>query len=343
MEALLAVVERAIENRRNRQHQAIRNRGLTGVELDPFAGASPAITKLRETAQRAAEVDLPIILRGETGTGKGVLARWLHANSGRRAEPFVELNCAGIPRELAEAELFGYDRGAFTGATTPKIGLLEAAHLGTVLLDEIAEMDPVVQAKVLKVVEDGQARRLGGLELRQADVRLVAATHRDLRELVRSGKFREDLYYRLYRLELLLPPLRERKEDIPVLARSILRAVAVDLGCPPPVLPPEVERSLCKYTWPGNIRELRNVIERGVLLAKHDRLEFSAELFGAPEQLGTGSEDWDGLTLLQVERQHIERVLRREGNNIERTARRLGISRTTLYEKIKAFQIPRAG
>src|SRR5919106_301759 len=287
MEALLVVLGRAIENRRNRQQQIVRNRRLPG--------ASP-----------------------------------------RRREAFVELNCAGVPRELAEAELFGYERGAFTGAVASKVGLLEAAHQGTVLLDEIAEMDLTVQAKLLKVVEDGDVRRLGDVAARQADIRLLAATHADLTDLVRAGRFREDLYYRLQRLDLRLPPLRERPEDIPVLARSILQAVAADLGRPPLILAPETERALRGYAWPGNIRELRNVIERGVLLATGDRLAVSAELFGHPPPAGAVDADWDGLTLVDVERRHIERAVQREGGNVERAARRLGISRSALYHKMKA-------
>ena len=342
MEALLVVLERAIENRRNRQQQIVRNRRLPSADVDPFAGGSPAITELREAARRAAEVDIPVVIRGETGTGKGVLARWLHGASPRRREAFVELNCAGVPRELAEAELFGYERGAFTGAVASKVGLLEAAHQGTVLLDEIAEMDLTVQAKLLKVVEDGDVRRLGDVEARQADIRLLAATHADLTDLVRAGRFREDLYYRLQRLDLRLPPLRERPEDIPVLARSILHAVAADLGRPPLILAPETERALRGYAWPGNIRELRNVIERGVLLATGDRLAVSAELFGHPPPAGAVDADWDGLTLVDVERRHIERAVQREGGNVERAARRLGISRSALYHKMKALQILRS-
>lgn len=342
MEALLVVLERAIENRRNRQQQIVRNRRLPAADVDPFAGDSPAITELRVAARRAAEVDVPVVIRGETGTGKGVLARWLHHASPRRGEAFVELNCAGVPRELAEAELFGYERGAFTGAVASKVGLLEAAHQGTVLLDEIAEMDLTVQAKLLKVVEDGDVRRLGDVEPRQADIRLLVATHTDLTDLVRAGRFREDLYYRLQRLDLRLPPLRERPEDIPVLARSILHAVAADLGRPPLTLPPETERTLCGYGWPGNIRELRNVIERGVLLATSERLTLSAELFGHPPPAVAVDADSDGLTLVDVERRHIERAVWREGGNVERAARRLGISRSALYHKMKVLQILRS-
>jgi DNA-binding NtrC family response regulator len=202
-------------------------------------------------------------------------------------------------------------------------------------------MDLRVQAKLLKMVEDGHVRRLGDVQGRQADIRLLAATHADLGDLVRTGKFSEDLYYRLQRLDLRVPPLRERPEDIPVLARSILDAVATDLGRPPLTLPPETERALRAYAWPGNIRELRNVIERGVMLATRDRLELAAELFGSPEPAAAAGADWDGLTLADVERVHIERAVLLDDGNVERAARRLGISRSALYHKMKVLQIRR--
>lgn len=341
MPALLAVLERAIDNRRSRQRQVVRDRDPAAAAPDPFTGGSAAITRLRDAAQRAAEVDLPVVIQGETGTGKGVLARWLHGQGPRRAEALVELNCAGLSRELAEAELFGHERGAFTGAVTSRAGLLEAAHQGTVLLDEIAEMDLLVQAKLLKVVEDRRVRRLGDVQERQADFRLLVATNSDLNGLVRAGRFREDLYYRLQRLELRVPSLRERQEDIPVLARNILLAVAGDLGLPPPTLTPETEQALSRYAWPGNIRELRNVIERGVMLARRGTLEFTPELLTSPGGADPVDADSDGLTLADLERWHIERVLRQQAGNVERAAQRLGISRSTLYHKIKALRIPR--
>src|ERR1051326_5775881 len=225
LEALLVVIERILDNQRNR-HQALA--GAVSKEhrrVDPFLGVSDAIRELRERAEAALRTDSPILIHGETGTGKTVLANWIHSHSRRAGEAFVDLNCAGISRDFLETELFGHEKGAFTGAISTKQGLLEVAHRGTVFLDEIGDMDPQVQASLLKVLEEKRFRRLGDVKDRAVDIRLIAATNRDLRSSVRS-----DLYYRISTLELTVPALRNRREDIPILAESNLERLARDLG-----------------------------------------------------------------------------------------------------------------
>jgi transcriptional regulator with PAS, ATPase and Fis domain len=216
--------------------------------------------------------DSPILILGETGAGKGVLARWLHANSPRSEEAFVNLNCAGLTRELLESELFGHERGAFTGAVTAKQGLLEVGHRGIVFLDEIGDMDPAIQPKLLKALEEKTFRRLGDVRDRTVDIRLIASTNLALEEMVRSRTFRDDLYYRISTLTLRIPPLRERPEDIPVLASAILESVCARMGKPLVEILPDAETRLKAYPWPGNIRELANVLERAMILLHGERL-----------------------------------------------------------------------
>jgi DNA-binding NtrC family response regulator len=265
--ALLVVLERVLERTRTRQrHLADRSRGDREA-VDPFVGSSPAIRQLAADAHKVLASASPVLLRGETGSGKGVLAQWLHRHGRRADEAFVDVNCAGLSPELLESELFGHERGAFTGAIASKPGLFEIAHRGTVFLDEIGDTDMAVQGKLLKVLEEKRFRRLGEVRDRRADVQLVAATHRDLRSLVEDGRFRSDLYYRISTVVLAVPPLRERAEDIPILARQMLARLSADLQRGRVELAVEAEAALQAYTWPGNIRELRNVLERAVLLS----------------------------------------------------------------------------
>jgi transcriptional regulator with PAS, ATPase and Fis domain len=276
-----------------------------------------------------------VLIQGESGTGKGVLAAWLHYNGPRAEEAFVDLNCAGFSRELLETELFGHEKGAFTGAAASKAGLLEVAHQGTVFLDEIGDMDPSAQAKLLKVLEEKRFRRLGDVRERQVNVRLIAATHRDLRRLVREGRFREDLYYRINTIPLVIPPLRERKEDIPILARDFLELFASGRKLR---LAPDAEKALQTYSWPGNIRELRNVLERASLLSDSDVIRRGDLRLEAVVMPSDGDADVN-LTLAEVERRHIERVLVAVNGHVERAAVALNIPRSTLYQKIKDLQV----
>jgi DNA-binding NtrC family response regulator len=331
---LLLVLQRALDNRRARR-RALREESLKPREpVDPFAGSAPAIRALAEKARRVLVGDRPVLIRGETGTGKGVLAAWLHANGPRRDEGFVDLNCAGLTRELLETELFGHEKGAFTGAVAAKPGLLEAADKGTLFLDEIGDVDLQVQPKLLKVLEEGRFRRLGEVRHRRTDVWLLAATHQNLSRAVEQKRFREDLYFRVSTILLELPPLRERLEDVPALAERFLARVAGELGRPAARLSAAALRRLQTHAWPGNIRELRNVLERAVLLTEAEILE--------PDDLGF---DFDGarrdsrpsggvVTLREAERQMIERALREERGHVARAAERLGISRSSLYQRI---------
>jgi DNA-binding NtrC family response regulator len=334
------VIARVIE------HQRVRQRHLAGQlrrsrdTLDPFVGASRAIRELEAEARLVLETESPVLVLGETGSGKGVLAGWLHRNGARAGEAFVDVNCAGISRELLESELFGHERGSFTGASATKLGLLEVAHHGTVFLDEVGDMDPAAQAKLLKVIEEKRFRRVGEVEPRQVDIRLIAATHQDLPSLVRNHRFREDLYYRLNVLSLRIPPLRERTEDIPFLASDLLRRLSSELGSREPRLSREAEGALGAYRWPGNVRELRNTLERALLRSGGREIEATHLALGN-ESLSSGAPPTSGMpvTLEEVERLHIARVLAEESGNVGNAARRLGVPRSTLYKKIGRFGI----
>jgi len=278
------------------------------------------------------------LIRGETGTGKGVLASWLHRNGPRGEEAFLDLNCAGLSREFLETELFGHEKGAFTSAVASKAGLLEVADRGTLFLDEIGDVDPQVQPKLLKVLEEKRFRRLGDVRDRQVDVWLIAATHQDLARHVEQKKFRSDLYYRISTILLSLPALRDRVEDIPVLAEPILRRFSADLDRGPVSLSPEAVRRLKAHSWPGNIRELRNVLERAALTSQKDVLD--ADDLGFDFERRASREDVPlSLTLEESERRLIERTLREEGGRVDRAAQRLGISRSSLYQRIQRHRI----
>jgi DNA-binding NtrC family response regulator len=336
---LLVILERLLENQRNHRKQIARNSQQARQPVDPFIGSSAAITQLSEQAKRALSTESPILILGATGAGKGVLAQWIHNNSSRCEEAFVDLNCAGLSRELLESELFGHEKGAFTGAAVSKLGLFEVAHRGTVFLDEIGDVDLQAQPKLLKVLEEQKFRRLGDVRDRQVDVRLVAATCQDLGRLMRENKFRSDLYYRISTIPLVTPSLRERVEDIPVLARRLLAKCAADLGRNDLELSPDAERALQAYAWPGNIRELRNVLERAALLSEHRMLRVADLRFDDATRREPPAYD-SQLTLLELERRHIELALAEEQGHVERAAKRLGIPRSSLYQKIKKFQIP---
>lgn len=336
LDVLQVVIDRLLENRRSRRRDAARSRH-SREELDPFRGDSPLIRKLADEAERVVRSDSPVLIRGETGTGKGVLAKWFHENGLRSQEPFVDLNCAGLSREFLETELFGHERGAFTGAATAKPGLLEVADRGTVFLDEIGDIDLQVQPKLLKVLEEKRFRRLGDVRDRTVDIRLVAATHHDLARLAREGRFRSDLFFRINTITLIVPSLRDRKEDIPLLARYFLQKLspdpdrAVELG-------PPAERMLQEYPWPGNIRELRNALERACLLARGRVLtpdDFRFEL----AEVRMDDEGDGEITLEAMERRHIERVLQSVGGRVDEAARKLAVPRSSLYEKLKRYGI----
>ncbi len=336
---LLVLVRRLLQQQRLRKRQEVATREQPSP-MDPFQGVSASIQRLQEQARLMLEWDSPILILGETGAGKGVLARWIHTNGPRREEAFVNLNCAGLSRELLETELFGHERGAFTGAIAAKQGLLEVGHRGVIFLDEIGDMDPAIQPKLLKALEEKSFRRLGDVRDRHVDIRLIASTNVDLEEAVRTKKFRDDLYYRVSTLTLRIPPLRERPEDIPLLARSILQNVCRRMGKAQVELNPEAEATLLKYHWPGNLRELANVLERAMILQQGDQLDAGA--LGLQVRLDT-TPDSSGalLSLREMERLHVERVMQRTAGNVTEAAQILGMARRTLYDRLKALGLSR--
>jgi DNA-binding NtrC family response regulator len=336
--ALLMIVQKLVENSRNQQKQLANSTRRRRVVLNPFLGESPAIQRLAEAASKVANSQSPVLLQGETGTGKGVLATWLHENGPRADESFVDVNCAGLTREFLESELFGHEKGAFTGAVNAKLGLLEVGHRGTIFLDEIGDIDANVQPKLLKVVEEKKFRRMGDVRDRFIDVRLIAATHQDLRQLIETKVFRSDLYFRISTVPLVIPPLRERQDDIPFVAQSLLRRICSDMARPGAELSTKAVERLRSYYWPGNIRELRNVLERALLFTDRPVLEPGDLAFETSPLHPSDSykSDW---TLEELERFHISAAFSGENQNVEKTARRLGIAKSTLYQKLKALHL----
>jgi DNA-binding NtrC family response regulator len=335
---LLVILQRILQKQRNHHKQLASKSRQVRQAIDPFIGTSSAIRALKEQAHRILSTESPVLILGETGSGKGVLARWLHDNSPRGDEAFVDLNCAGLSRELLETELFGHEKGAFTSATASKQGLFEVAHRGTIFLDEVGDVDLQIQPKLLKVLEEKRFRRVGDVRDRQVDVRLIAATHQDMGQLVRERRFRDDLYFRISTIPLSFPALRERIEDIPTMAQYLLDKVSADLGRGELRLDENGIQALKTYSWPGNIRELRNVIERAVLLSDQKTITINDLHFDGHTQVGSPFLD-SRLTLLELEKQHIERVLQEERGRVEKAAKRLGIPRSSLYQKIKKHQI----
>jgi DNA-binding NtrC family response regulator len=335
---LLIILQRLLQKQRNHHKQLASKSRQVRQATDPFIGTSAAIRALREQAHKILSTESPVLILGETGSGKGVLARWLHDNSPRAEEAFVDLNCAGLSRELLETELFGHEKGAFTSATATKQGLFEVAHRGTIFLDEVGDVDLQIQPKLLKVLEEKRFRRVGDVRDRQVDVRLIAATHQDMGQLVRERRFRDDLYFRISTIPLSFPALRERIEDIPTMAQYLLDKVSADLGRGELLLDENCIQALKAYSWPGNIRELRNVIERAVLLSDQKTITINDLHFDGHTQVGSPFLD-SRLTLLELEKQHIERVLQEERGRVEKAAKRLGIPRSSLYQKIKKHQI----
>ncbi|HET7500291.1 MAG TPA: sigma-54 dependent transcriptional regulator [Kofleriaceae bacterium] len=334
---LETLIPRLLQQQASRKRTIVQDVREARADLDPFLGTSPAIRRLAEDAHRMVGADGPLLLLGETGSGKGVLARWCHRNGPRREEAFVDLNCASLSREFLESELFGHERGAFTGAVTTKPGLLEIAHRGILFLDEIGDMDLAIQPKLLKVLEDKRFRRLGEVREREVSVRLIAATHHDLGELVAAQRFRRDLYFRIGTLPLSVPPLRERAEDIPVLVEDLLARIGRELGRPGMSVSGAALTSLVRYAWPGNLRELRNLLERAVLLTDGTTIcvrELRLHARGELASRSTASSAAEDLTLAELERRHIERVYEAEGHNVHRAAIRLGIPRSSLYQKL---------
>ena len=284
--AFLLVVDRVLENQRNRRRRLQDEAREAREEIDPLRGSSPAIRLLRDRAERVADANVPVLIHGETGTGKGVLAAWIHRHGPRSEECFLDLNCAGLSPEFLESELFGHEKGAFTGAVATKPGLLDVAHRGTLFLDEIGDVPLSVQPKLLKVLEEKKFRRLGDVRQRQVDIRLIAASHENLEALVERKTFRPDLYFRINTVVLKIPPLRERLEDLGPLAELFLSQIALELDRRPMRLSPAALEKLRAHGWPGNIRELRNALERAVLLSPGPEVGPEEFSFGPAPQAG---------------------------------------------------------
>ena len=324
------------------QRELIALRRTEGKDVDRLPGISPAITHLNDILAQIARAPSPVLIEGESGTGKGVLARLIHHRSPRARAPFVDLNCAGLSKELLESELFGHERGAFTNATNTKLGLFEIAGEGTLFLDEIGEMDITVQARLLKALEDKRFRRVGGTRDIRADFRLVAATNRDLQTEVNESRFRADLYYRLNVVRLRMPPLRERFEDLPVLVQEILRPLAKEIGRPIPKVSPRAMKKLSTYPWPGNVRELRNVLERAILTLAGEEIhsedliiEPGAAAGVSPKSGNLPGEEWEIQPLDNVISEYVAASVKAAGGNVRKAARQLQISPSTLYARLR--------
>ncbi len=351
---LLLLVTRALEQRRIVTENLLMKEELAVRRGAPqLVGEDPSLRKVFMSLQRAAATDATVLLEGESGTGKELFARSLHALSPRADSPFVAINCAAIPENLLETELFGYEKGAFTGAVQRKPGKFEMAHRGTLFLDEIGDLPIGLQAKILRALEERRFERVGGTSSVQVDVRLVAATNKGLRAAVAARRFREDLYFRLSVFPITVPPLRERPGDIPVLARYFVERFCRDLKKKPLVLSPAALEQLQSYRWPGNVRELQNCIERAVILAdgdtlmpRHLNLSFAAPLKDENPESAWAHVDLTGTlaevtrrVTSQVEKAKIEEVLREANGNKGRTAELLQISYKMLLAKIKEHAI----
>ncbi len=335
------IVERVEERRALAARVQHLEETLAGVAPDvELAVSAPRMQAVIETLSRAAASDAAVLLRGENGTGKGVAARLLHARSGRHGRPLVTVNCPTLSEELLASELFGHVRGSFTGAIKDQEGRVESAEGGTLFLDEIGEVPLALQAKLLRFLQDHEFERLGDNRTRRADVRVVAATNRDLEADVKAGRFREDLFFRLSVIEVRLPPLRERREDILPLARRFLDFFAAQLRRPAPELSPAAAQLLLEYAWPGNVRELRNAIERAVILWPAQVIEpgaFPERMAPATAGAPPGPRLGGDFTLEDVEREHVLRVIARTAT-LDEAAAILGIDASTLWRKRKKYE-----
>ena len=367
---LLNVIQKAVNTRRAREQEPVlfssesdatsseSGGGTAGASERPassaWAGSSAAVQSVLKLVEKIAASPSTVLLMGESGTGKELVSFEIHRRSPRNQKPFVKINCAAIPSSLIEAELFGYERGAFTGATTSKPGRFELAHEGTLFLDEVAEMHPDMQVKLLRVLQEHEFNRIGSVQPTRVDVRIITATNKDLEEEVRAGRFREDLFYRLNVVPIRIPPLRERKEDLEPLISVFIPQFNLKLGRHVRGVTPEVIGVLKNYSWPGNIRQLENVIERAVLMSESEWIKIQ----DLPEDVvrgslsrpmgadGSGAEGETFKDLVKrktqdLERALIERALLDSGNNVTKTAEKLGLSRKGLQLKLKELNIKR--
>ena len=350
LDELRLVVARAIERQELRSEvHALRERLAAEGHFGRMVGNSAVMRELFVTAERIAQTDLSVLILGDSGTGKDLLAQEVHARSARAGRRLVALNCAALPESLVESELFGYEKGAFTGATTARPGKFELAHGGTLFLDEIGDMAPATQAKILRAAESGTVERLGGAQPIRVDVRLIAATNQDLQAAIRGGRFRQDLYYRLAGVTLYLPPLRQRRDDLPLLVERFWDELQRKYERPGPELTREALLRLAEAPWPGNVRQLRNAVEKIFVLARGPQvssedvaaaIETGAPVpAAAPDLYFEVSDFREARRLFEIE--YLSRKLREHNGNVTRTAAAIGLERQSLQEKIKQLGISR--
>jgi two-component system response regulator HydG len=345
-EALRLAMERALKHTHLEQENEELRRQLARLQVSPILGRSPAMQQLLEMIAMVAPTEATLLISGESGTGKGLIARAIHANGSRSSMPLVEVNCAAIPETLIESELFGHEKGAFTGAVKQRMGRFAQADGGTIFLDEIGELSLPMQVKLLRVLQEKEIQRVGSDRVLTVNVRVIAATNRNLEAMVREESFREDLYYRLNVVRIEAPPLRERAEDIPVLAKHFWETFAEKNRKVVRGMAPKAMDLLLRYPWPGNVRELENVMERAVILLRGDYIS-EKELPLALQKLSMEecvcepvsgmSLAASGLTLAELEERAILQMLRDTGGNKSETARRLGITRRTLHLKLRKY------
>ena len=341
-EEILALAAKALERRRLVAEASVLRRRLAEQAVDgEILGGAPAIRRVLEMLESVADSDASVLVVGESGTGKELVANAVHERSGRRAGPWVKINCAALPKDLIESELFGHMKGAFTGASTDKMGLLEEAHNGSLLLDEITEMPIDLQAKLLRVLEDRTFRRIGGARAISSDFRLISSTNRAPEQAVRDGQLRQDLYFRINTVTVTIPPLRDRAEDIPVLTEAFLERYRTKHGREVDGIAPDAYRRLLAHPWPGNLRELQHAVERAVLVARGPQITV-ADL---PEALQRDAPDVAAAevtpgSLQELERSSIIRALEKTGWNKQAAAALLGLRRPTLYTKMRKHSIP---
>ncbi|PYN90192.1 MAG: DNA-binding response regulator [Candidatus Rokuibacteriota bacterium] len=338
-EQLIKLVDKALERRDLIEQNKALKKQLEDIRAKgQMIGSSPAFRRMLTLVEQIADSSATILIQGESGAGKELVARTVHERSGRRNGPFVAVNCAALPETLLESELFGYEKGAFTGAAGRKEGRFELANGGTLFLDEVADLSLVTQPKILRVLQEGEFERLGGTRTIQVDVRIVAATNQDLTEMVREKRFREDLYYRLNVITVRVPPLRERHEDIRLLAQHYLRVYAAKNGRKLEGLSNEALERLESYAWPGNVRELENLIERTVLLARKDRIDaedLPEEVAGVKRPPRDAILELVGTPLAEVEQRLLDETLRITGGNKTQAAKLLGIDVRTVARKLE--------
>ena len=338
-------IGRAVEkNALQRENRALTAQLMESGGFEGIIGKTPAMLQVVQTARQVAASDIPILILGESGTGKELIARAIHNNSRRRKQRLVALNCAGLSENILEDELFGHVKGAYTGAHVEREGRFEHADRGTLFMDEIGDMPQAMQAKLLRVLENGEVVRLGSNDPVRVDVRLISATNRDIDEMVADRRFREDLYFRIKGVTITIPPLRERRGDIPLLAYYFLRQMSEKYDKPIDTIDPEAQNQLTAYHWPGNVRQLRSTVENMVVLSQENKLtvrDLPADVrpAGAASTTAGGMGDLNGLTLEQIEKAAIQNALTNNSGNRELTAKQLGMAERTLYRKIKEYEL----